>query len=79
MIGGETVMSQEIGQPVVEMKNIVKRFGTVEALRGVDFTVEKGKVHALIGDNGAGKSTLIKVLTGVHTPTVGRSILKVKK
>ncbi|PKO06471.1 MAG: ABC transporter ATP-binding protein [Chloroflexi bacterium HGW-Chloroflexi-3] len=64
-------MSQENGQPVVEMKNIVKRFGTVEALRGVDFTVEKGKVHALIGDNGAGKSTLIKVLTGVHTPTSG--------
>jgi simple sugar transport system ATP-binding protein len=79
MIGGETVMSQEIGQPVVEMKNIVKRFGTVEALRGVDFTVEKGKVHALIGDNGAGKSTLIKVLTGVHTPTSGEIYFEGKK
>lgn len=64
-------MSQENGLSVVEMKNIVKRFGTVEALRGVDFTVEKGKVHALMGDNGAGKSTLIKVLTGVHPPTSG--------
>jgi simple sugar transport system ATP-binding protein len=64
-------MSQENGLSVVEMKNIVKRFGTVEALRGVDFTVEKGKVHALMGDNGAGKSTLIKVLTGVYTPTSG--------
>jgi simple sugar transport system ATP-binding protein len=79
MIGGETAMSQEIGQPVVEMKNIVKRFGTVEALRGVDFTVEKGKVHALIGDNGAGKSTLIKVLTGVHTPTSGEIYFEGKK
>jgi len=52
-------------QPVVEMKDIVKRFGTVEALRGVDFSVRKGEVRALMGDNGAGKSTLIKVLTGV--------------
>lgn len=62
-------------QPViVDMQNIVKRFGTVEALRGVDFQVRKGEVRALMGDNGAGKSTLIKVLTGVHTPTAGKII-----
>ncbi|MFT5195863.1 MAG: simple sugar transport system ATP-binding protein [Candidatus Promineifilaceae bacterium] len=62
-------------EPVIaEMKNVVKRFGTVEALRGVDFTVRKGEVRALMGDNGAGKSTLIKVLTGVHTPTSGEII-----
>jgi simple sugar transport system ATP-binding protein len=72
-------MSQENGQPVVEMKNIVKRFGTVEALCGVDFTVEKGKVHALMGDNGAGKSTLIKVLTGVHNPTSGEIYFEGKR
>lgn len=66
----------EKNQPnVVEMKNIVKRFGTVEALRDVDFEVRKGEVRALMGDNGAGKSTLIKVLTGVHTPTSGQIIL----
>lgn len=62
-------------EPVIaEMKNVVKRFGTVEALRGVDFKVRKGEVRALMGDNGAGKSTLIKVLTGVHTPTSGEII-----
>ncbi len=68
-------MSEVDGQRVVEMKNIVKRFGTVEALRGVDFTVHTGEVQALLGDNGAGKSTLIKVLTGVHAPTSGEVIL----
>ena len=68
-------MTSENGQPVVvEMKSIVRRFGSVEALRGVDFSVRKGEVRALMGDNGAGKSTLIKVLTGVHTPTSGEIV-----
>lgn len=58
--------------PVVYMENIVKRFGTITALEGVDFKVEKHQVMALLGDNGAGKSTLIKILTGVHAPTGGR-------
>jgi simple sugar transport system ATP-binding protein len=57
--------------PVVHMKKIVKRFGTITALNGVDFTVSKHEVTALLGDNGAGKSTLIKILTGVYTPTSG--------
>lgn len=66
-------MTQENGQQsvIVDMKGIVKNFGTVEALRGIDFTVRKGEVRALMGDNGAGKSTLIKVLTGVHSLTSG--------
>lgn len=59
---------------IVDMKDITKRFGTVEALRGVDFQVRKGEVRALMGDNGAGKSTLIKVLTGVHTLTSGQIV-----
>src|SRR3990172_4667267 len=57
---------------VVRMENIVKRFGTVTALDGVDFTVNPREVVALVGDNGAGKSTLIKILTGVYTPTGGQ-------
>ncbi|MDX2159703.1 MAG: ATP-binding cassette domain-containing protein [bacterium] len=57
---------------LVEMVNIKKSFGTVEALRGVDFRVEKQEIIGLLGDNGAGKSTLIKTLTGVYTPTSGQ-------
>jgi simple sugar transport system ATP-binding protein len=58
--------------PVVFMENIVKRFGRVTALDGVDFEVRPQEVMALLGDNGAGKSTLIKILTGVYPATSGQ-------
>jgi simple sugar transport system ATP-binding protein len=58
--------------PLVDMQNIHKYFGSVQALRGVDFRVERQEIVGLLGDNGAGKSTLIKVLTGFHTPTKGQ-------
>ena len=51
-------------KPIVEMRNIAKTFGSTRALRGVDFTVIKGEVHALLGRNGAGKSTLVSALSG---------------
>jgi ABC-type sugar transport system ATPase subunit len=54
------------------MRSIVKNFGPVRALRGVDLRLERHEVLGLVGDNGAGKSTLMKVLTGVHQPDAGQ-------
>ncbi len=57
--------------PLVEVRGIVKHFGSVIALSGVSMTVARGEVLCLLGDNGAGKSTLIKILSGVYRPTHG--------
>ena len=57
--------------PLLQMRHIVKIFPGVLALNGVDFTLRKGEIHALMGENGAGKSTLIKVLTGVYSSDGG--------
>jgi simple sugar transport system ATP-binding protein len=61
--------------PLIELKDIVKTFGSVIALNGVTTSVDKGQVLCLLGDNGAGKSTLIKTLSGVHTPTSGQILI----
>lgn len=61
---------------VLEMRGIDKSFPGVHALQGVDFTLRKGEIHALMGENGAGKSTLIKVLTGVYTKDEGHIVLE---
>ena len=61
---------------ILEMRDIDKVFPGVHALQGVDFTLRKGEIHALMGENGAGKSTLIKVLTGVHTKDGGEIYLE---
>jgi ABC-2 type transport system ATP-binding protein len=57
--------------PDVEVDNIVKRFGTFEAVKGLTFNVEHGEVFGLLGPNGAGKSTLIRMLTTLVPPTSG--------
>ncbi len=63
------------GPPLVELREIVKRFGSVIALNGVTMKVHAGEVMCLLGDNGAGKSTLIKTLSGVHQPTAGQILI----
>ena len=56
---------------LLELNDVRKNFGAIEALRGVTFSVEAGAVVALVGDNGAGKSTLMKTITGVYKPDGG--------
>jgi len=62
-------------EPIFEARDVTKRFGRVVALRGVDFDLRAGEVHAIVGDNGAGKSTLIKILSGVMQPTSGEVLI----
>ena len=55
----------------MELRDISKSFGSVHALRGVDFSLRRGEITALLGDNGAGKSTLVKIISGLYTPDFG--------
>ncbi len=64
-----------MSEPILEARDLVKRYGSVEALRGASFAAHPGEVVALIGDNGAGKSTLVKCLSGVERPDSGEILL----
>lgn len=64
-----------MGEYVLEMKGIQKSFA-VPVLKGVDFSIKKGEVHALVGGNGAGKSTLMKIMTGVYSKDAGEIFIR---
>lgn len=66
-------------QPVIEMRNITKRFGDVVANENVNLSLYPGEIHALLGENGAGKSTLMNILTGIYKPNSGEIYYNGKK
>jgi ABC-2 type transport system ATP-binding protein len=57
--------------PVIEVRDLVKRYGTHEAVRGVSFRVQRGELFGLLGANGAGKTTVVEILQGLRRPTSG--------
>src|SRR5262252_4532688 len=59
----------------IDVRNIVKKFGDFEAVKGISFDVEEGEIFGLLGPNGAGKSTLIRMLTTLLPPTSGTAII----
>ncbi|MGH9592320.1 MAG: ABC transporter ATP-binding protein, partial [Bryobacteraceae bacterium] len=58
-------------EPIIQVENLAKRYGTVEALRGISFSVEQGEVFGLLGPNGAGKTSTIEILEGLRRPDTG--------
>src|SRR5207244_6825897 len=61
------------GVPAIHASQLTKRFGTVDALKGVDMAVEPGEFFGLFGPNGAGKTTMLRILTGQLRPTTGEA------
>ena len=68
-------MADEPGNPVLEIRGVSKRFGSIQALDDVSLALRAGEIHALLGENGAGKSTLIKITTGVEQPDAGELLV----
>jgi ABC-2 type transport system ATP-binding protein len=67
--------AQNAGPPAIAVENIVKRYGSFEAVKGVSFSVSEGEIFGLLGPNGAGKSTLIRMMTTLVPITAGRAIV----
>lgn len=65
-------------QPILSINKVCKNFPGVKALKDVDFYVNPGEVHALVGENGAGKSTLMKIILGSYSMTSGSMTFKGK-
>ena len=76
---GKSMQETSERTPVVEMRDIKKNFGAVQALRGVTLTLHQNEVLGLVGDNAAGKSTLMKVLSGAYHPDEGDILIEGNK
>ena len=63
-------------EPLVEVRNVTKNFGNIQALNDVDLTLREGEILGLLGDNGSGKSTFVKVLVGIHDPNEGEVFIR---
>lgn len=70
-MGSPTVPAAERHAPAIGMRNVSKAFPGIKALDGVSFEVDRGEIHALVGENGAGKSTLVKLMVGAFPPDSG--------
>ena len=68
-----------MSETVLKLEGVTKSFGPVDVIKGVDLSVRRGQVQALLGENGAGKSTLIKMIAGVHEPDSGRILVDDKE
>src|SRR4051794_21672419 len=62
--------------PLLELRNVSKHFGAIEALTGMDLIIDPGEVVGLMGDNGAGKSTMVKIMAGNFPPSGGEMLLE---
>ncbi len=74
--GGGDVPSTAAGVPLLELRNLSKHFGAVQALTDINLKVYPGRVTALVGDNGAGKSVTLKTIAGIHPPDGGQNLLE---
>ena len=61
---------------IIKIDGVNRSFGGTQALKDVSFTIDKGEIHALVGENGAGKSTLMKIIAGVQTNDSGKIFIK---
>jgi ABC-type Fe3+/spermidine/putrescine transport system ATPase subunit len=64
-----------VTEPIVQIEGLTKRYGAVQAVDGVDLTIERGELFALLGGSGCGKTTLLRMLAGLETPDSGRILI----